>query len=977
MRGFTMIELMITLTVLAVVMIVLSTVMYTAARSKVATSNRIESSQSGRVALDMIGRDLRSAGYDVDLDYSTPQPPIAYIDSTQVLINENMLPYPDTTGGGPSAPLALNPSGNPIPKPLISSAWTPPIRYRTGAETIRWTLDINNDGAINGGDLSAPAGVDAQRTQNPNDYVLVREVYGDSTAATAGNNGGSQDRIALVRKPASGGVPPMFTVYLKGSSTPWNWANGPVPPNQLMNVERIIIKVVATSGKPDWKGQYADNLYTSEINSMRNLPPVVSEFVVDGFVFDDQNFNNNKDAGEPVLAGSTVRLGNYAAMTNSSGYFMFSVSAGTYVLKHTSPPGYNVFSSPDSYVVTVPPGVTHSFADTSLNGGFVVSHVYNDLNKNGVRDAGEPMRPNEKLTVNPGANVGYTNTSGQVTLWAPAGAFTATLAVPDSFVCPAGNTLSGTMTKLASIDEWFGIQLAPTATVKGRVFYDKNSNQVQNSQEPDISNVWVGGVSSVTQNVLAFAYSDANGDYTLTVPANSPPGTDPYSIQCIPANGYYPVGSSAYSNVMLTGGQNMTGKNFALNAFQLITLTASRVLSLGTGDVMESDWNGNQTQNAHGDQDLLLGADANGTDQVSVWFNQYDSNPLFNTTRDYARTAPNAVLAMSVDTLSTDDPPFRNRVDLVTGTKLSGAGNFFTWFNQNSKSNEGYLPTTYSQAYKTADNGDVQAVVTANVNGGSGLDIIVGTKSPTTGSGTIEVWKSNDAATPSYSFVDRYPNINTLGYPIGEVTCMAIAKLRSTGQDLIVGTKTGTYSGQLLIFSRVDSLSIFKLRWVKTYGVTAVKCLAVSDITGDGKQDIVVGTQTGNASGRLELWRNDTVGSVLDFFRLDLNNVSFVPYAMVAGDFGGASATDVAVGYRSDESSYGGGVRIFYCDTGRLPTSGTDPSGGSVVNFVPALTQGNYNYGVKPALPSPPYLLDLAAGVKSSNTTGALVLFIR
>jgi hypothetical protein len=48
-----------------------------------------------------------------------------------------------------------------------------------------------------------------------------------------------------------------------------------------------------------------------------------------------------------------------------------------------------------------------------------------------------------------------------------------------------------------------------------------------------------------------------------------------------------------------------------------------------------------------------------------------------------------------------------------------------------------------------------------------------------------------------------------------------------------------------------------------------------------------------------------------------------------------------------------------------------------VVNFVPALTSGNYNYGVKPAQPTPPFLTDLAAGVKSSNTTGALVLFIR
>jgi hypothetical protein len=36
----------------------------------------------------------------VTWDYSTPQPPIAYIDSTQVLINENMLPYPTPRARG-------------------------------------------------------------------------------------------------------------------------------------------------------------------------------------------------------------------------------------------------------------------------------------------------------------------------------------------------------------------------------------------------------------------------------------------------------------------------------------------------------------------------------------------------------------------------------------------------------------------------------------------------------------------------------------------------------------------------------------------------------------------------------------------------------------------------------------------------------------------------------------------------------------
>ena len=122
-----------------------------------------------------------------------------------------------------------------------------------------------------------------------------------------------------------------------------------------------------------------------------------------------------------------------------------------------------------------------------------------------------------------------------------------------------------------------------------------------------------------------------------------------------------------------------------LGAFRLATtvwpmLTRRSIMTPFTGDVIESDWNGNQTQNAHQDQDILLGADANGTDQVSVWFNRYDANPLFNSTRDYARTAPNAVLALAVDTLSIDPEPFRTRADIVTGTKLSGAGNFFTWY---------------------------------------------------------------------------------------------------------------------------------------------------------------------------------------------------------------------------------------------------------------------------------------------------------
>jgi len=63
-------------------------------------------------------------------------------------------------------------------------------------------------------------------------------------------------------------------------------------------------------------------------------------------------------------------------------------------------------------------------------------------------------------------------------------------------------------------------------------------------------------------------------------------------------------------------------------------------------------------------------------------------------------------------------------------------------------------------------------------------------------------------------------------------------------------------------------------------------------------------------------------------------------------------------------------------DLGVLPSAGVDISGGSVVNMVPAVTTANFNYGTSPVAPTP-YLTDVAVGVKTGLTTGALVLFIR
>ncbi len=983
-RGFTMIELLITLTVLAAVMVVLMTVMYAAQRSKTATSNRVESTQGARIALDLMARDLRSAGYGADLDWvGAPQPPIAYIDSLQVLINANLYPWPDSLPGRPmGVPQAYQPTGWPRPAPLNGTAWQPPIKYRRGAEVIRWTLDVNNDGKADSLDWQDPDGVDAMRTPNRSDYALVREVYGDSVGNVAGNNWGFTERVALIQRPASAGVAPLFNVYLSGSSTKWDWSAGPVPAAQLRNITRVEINVTAASSRPDNRGTFAATSLTTEVNSMRNVPNFgAPTYAVDGYVFEDNVVRNGvKDGGEPGIPGATVRLGVMSGATDVNGYFLFQAQAGTYTLRHVPPSGYGVYTSPDSFVVTVGPATTRSFADTATAGGWVTSFTYHDVDGDGIFDTpGDTVLAVTKVTVTPGPDVQYTDYTGYATNFARVGAYTVTVTAPDSFAATTTNPVSGTMTAGGSAAYSFGFRKSGMGTVKGKVFVDNNRDGLLSAGEPGLSGVYVMVTPDAGSTVVGWQYSDASGDFSIDVPAVSSPAA-PYYVMTIVKPGYFPTGSTSLGPFYVNSGEIKTGYDFGEVGYQVITLTASRVLSLASADLMEADWNGNQTQNARGDTDLILGADATGADQISTWFNQYNNTPIFNSNPSRSYTAQSSVLSMAVDTLD-NTATWRRRPDIATGTLNAGSGNFFVWLVQNTNNNEGYLPAAASLAYRTQDMGDVQAILAYQCAGGSMPDLIVGTKSPTANQGTIEVWENSDAASPTFTRREVYPPNGLLpGNKLGEVTAMALADFDGDGKrDLAVGTRTGTYTGQLLIFRHVSNVDGARFVYQCGYDLDndAATSIACFDINGDGKQDVVVGTQSGLAQGRLQQWENQYDGVTWKFDKAREVNAPGVVLSLAAADFGGLAGRDLAVGYRDNMGTYVGGVRVYFCDAGKIPATGTDPSGGSVTNMVPALTSGNYNYGIKPALPSPPFLTDLATGVKITASTGALVVYVR
>ena len=976
-RGFSMIEMMVTLLIFSLLAAVVMTVLLVTSRQKNAISNEIGSTQMARTALDMLSRDLRSAGFGTDNTAATPQPPIAYVDSMQILINANLSPYPDTSSATRGVPLAYKPTGNPRPAPLNGTSWTPAVRYNTGAETVRWTLDLNNDGVVDANDFSATDAADANRTGNPNDYELCREVYGDSTGGIAGNNGGARERIALVKRPG-GSQPPMFRVYLKGDATAWNWANGPVPANRLQEIVRVEINVVATSPTKNFMGKYTDVTLTSTINEIRNAPNFsLVTYNISGIVYNDVNKNNKQDGGETGVLDAIMTLGGYLSVTTSAtGSFSFDVPPGTYVLKQDPPDNYGILANPDSLTLTVGPNKTCAIADTLRKGGTVTLTVYNDVDKS--RSYGGSDRPMIDLAVSAAGltTIYSTDGAGQVAMFLPVGAFSITPSLPDSFVYSTKCPITGTMTNGGVQTASVGMYIFDSGTVKGTVYSDVNNNGVQDGGEKGIMDAYVS--CTLPDSTLLYTYSDKNGSYSLKLPVNDPPRTTPYTITCRPPAGA-PIGAKlSIGSIFLRSNGILNGQDFSLGRFSTTVTNLDHPLTaIAAADFVENDWTGLQTKHARQDVDLIAGSDQSTNSTVEQWFNQYDRTPMFKAAAQIARSVPQSVNAIALDTLSAGTGGF-SRPDIITGTQYTSGGNLKIWLTQESTGNEGVMPTSPSQSLLTSDNGDVTALVTVPpITAGLSPDILVGTQSPATGAGVIELWRSVSHVSPNYTRIQTIPPTGAVpGGTLGAVTAMVLGPVNSSiaGYELVVGTRTGYYSGEVRVFKYVSGV------WIYDWGVTlpsdAVTAISLADIDSDGKQDIIVGTQNGHASGRLLHYRNRG-GNPVTFDPAIARTASGIVTALATSDYGGDGIEDVIVGWRDSDLTYNGGLELWNTIAKTLPTSGTDATGGDIKNWVTSLITADFNYGVWPATPSGTPLLDLGGTTRTSSTKGQIFTLTR
>jgi hypothetical protein len=274
---------------------------------------------------------------------------------------------------------------------------------------------------------------------------------------------------------------------------------------------------------------------------------------IGNLIWNDLNGDGIQDAGEPglpgvkvtvttVIGGATVTL---STVTGADGsYSLVGLPLGSWTVTVdplTLPAGVSQTGDPDAtkdnaatVVLTalVPASTTQDFGYQGV--GSIGDLIWNDLNGNGLVDAGEPGLPGVKVTITTtiaGAPVTYTATTDATGAYTasglPLGAFTITV---ESATLPAGvvetfdtngiatlNTSTATLSAATPsvTDQDFGYK--GPGSIGDFVWLDANGNGVQDAGEPGIPGVTITATTVIAGATVAYsAITDAVGKYTIS-----------------------------------------------------------------------------------------------------------------------------------------------------------------------------------------------------------------------------------------------------------------------------------------------------------------------------------------------------------------------------------------------------------------------------------------------------------------------------
>jgi prepilin-type N-terminal cleavage/methylation domain-containing protein len=971
-KGFTLIETLIVLVIAVIVAGGLAYMLSGGRRTSRIAELDAQAQQNARVAVDMMVRDMRSIGYDID--YTRGQMGLVYAGPYDVIFNANLRPEPDV-GNTPGAPSALNVSSSPATVPPSGTVmYSPSQTYQTGAETMRYTFDSTNDGVISADDRTDDT---IEQTANPYDYTLVRQIYGYD----GGSNGGANEIIALLRGPGAyddGNYPyPLFTYWYDhddDSSTPdrlWgdtsgngNLEQGEIASLTQVNlanigrINRIRITAIgtarATDSRHDANQGFRETVITSEVAVTRNRP--VRAAYIRGTVFNDLNSDGDQDSGENGISGVLVRLNTGATkLTTTAGQYAFRVDPGTYTVTETDPSGYGS-TTPNSVVVTATKGavVMANFGDRAIGGyGQILGGVelWEDDGE-GLEPTGNGV-PDVEIYLNSGER-DTTDTNGAFSFYVPVTSYTVSMVVPDGYM--AVGPLSVNKTLIANGDTAlvvFGLADAgATGTIEGTVFEDVNGDGIYDAEETGIASVSIklsSGDSTVT---------DADGKYTFTVQ----PGT--YDVTEEDFGGYESTTINNVTGVLVQADSTVIvnfGDRLATElSFTVITLgETQRALCITSADLHED----NQPT-----PEIILGTKyVAGVTNLNVWFNNWQNkntpnSDIFDQVPSYSRTPNEDIYSIDSGDINGDGVS-----DVATGL-TSASGKVLVWLTQTSGNQKGKLSDVPDNFFIASSMADIYDLKLTNADAGATLDAIIGTEYSYP-LGKMEVWFGDGAGGFSHGFDDVYEFAGL--QLLHSVRALDLGNVvNSPAQDMVAGTKSAAYHGRVEVYRDLGSPNgkFVHYRTLETTG--EVSAVAVHDMLedSDNDNDIIVGSTTGIGAGKLEIWHNNgdgTFGELGNFgVRVPSDTVSINAEILCVGveRLNDDVYPDIIVGTRQ-AAAYSGQVLIFQC-YGYVPSAPQFVS--ADVGEAITLTINDFNWD---------YKYDLAVGTRTSLSQGHVVVF--
>jgi hypothetical protein len=328
-----------------------------------------------------------------------------------------------------------------------------------------------------------------------------------------------------------------------------------------------------TSSSPDTlpvtvpSGQAVPNVNYAEVT------PVNNTFSISGTVCANVNGDGVCDPGEVPLPGVTVQLydrqGALVATTttNAAGDYTFpNVPKGDYTVAELDLPNYfsvNDAVSPNDNAIPVTvnnANVTdRDFVDAPAPGK-LSGMVFEDLNLNGQRDAGEPGISNVTVSLNTGATA-ITNANGYYEFVSlPPATYTITESDPSGYISTGDvdgandNKIVATVPAGGSVtDRDFGD--AKLGSINGTVWNDVDKDGIQDPGEAGLPNVVVCATPTAGGAPVCDV-TDGNGNYNLP---NLPPGS--YVVTETDPAGYTSTTPNSVP-VNLGSGQNTDSPDF-------------------------------------------------------------------------------------------------------------------------------------------------------------------------------------------------------------------------------------------------------------------------------------------------------------------------------------------------------------------------------------------------------------------------------